>query len=83
MNYFCVNIKSYMCCRESCALFALSAALSKVLISSRCSISTLLPRCVLSLVVFLAFRSAPIFIHLDVSHGAGGDIRFDQDLRRH
>lgn len=23
------------------------------------------------------------FIHLDVSHGAGGGMRFDQDLRRH
>lgn len=45
--------------RESCLLFVLSAALSKVLISSRCCISTLLTRCFLTLFLF-AFSSAPV-----------------------
>lgn len=43
-----------MCSNESCLLFALSAALSKVLISSRCCISTLLTRCFLTLLVCLS-----------------------------
>lgn len=79
-NNFFVNEKSYICAGESCLLSALSAALSKVLISSRCCISTeLMPPDSLCFSVFLPSRSVTIlYTWMFPMERGGGDIRFDQ-----